>query len=57
MNDNEILETREILLRIPVKFWNTVLEEDGDRMNWSCKGLRSIILKQGGKKHYSYKNT
>jgi len=33
MNDNEILETREILLRIPVKFWNTVLEEDGDRMN------------------------
>jgi len=34
-----------------------VLEKDGDQMNVSCKGLRSIILKQGGKKHPSYSNT
>jgi len=33
MNDIEILETRKILLGLPEKFQNVVLEKDGDKMN------------------------
>jgi len=33
MNDNESLGTKEILLGIFGKFWNAVLEKDGDQMN------------------------
>jgi hypothetical protein len=41
------LDTSESRSEIPGKFWNVVLEKDGDQLDWSCKKWRSIIHSQG----------
>ena len=35
---------------IPGKFWNVMLEKDGDQLAWSCEKW-SITINQGRKKH------
>jgi len=48
----DILESR---WEIPLKFWNVVLEKEGeDQLDWSCEKWTSITKSHGGKKLPTY---
>jgi hypothetical protein len=36
------VDTTEIRSEMPGKFWNVVLDKDGDQLNWSCEKWKSI---------------
>ena len=39
----------------PGKFWNVVLEKDGeDQLDWSCEKWRSVTESQGGEEYRTY---
>ena len=45
-------DTTESKSKIPWKFWNVVLEKDGeDQLDRSCEKLRTITKSQGGEEY------
>jgi hypothetical protein len=41
------VDTSERRSEIPGKFWNLVLEKDGNQLDWSCEKWRSVTKSQG----------
>jgi hypothetical protein len=49
------LNTSESRSKIPGKFWNVVLEKDGeDQLDWSRDKWSSITQGQGGEEYLTY---
>ena len=49
------LDTSETRKQIPEKFWNVVLEKDGeDQLDQSCEKCRSVTVSQDGEEYYTY---
>jgi hypothetical protein len=52
------LDTSESRSKIPGKFWNVVLEKDGeDQLDWSCEKWRSITESQRGEEYPTHSET
>jgi hypothetical protein len=49
------MDIKESRSEVPWKFWNVVLEENGEsKLNRSCEKRRNITKSKGGKEHPTY---
>jgi hypothetical protein len=48
------LDISESRSGIPLKFWNVMLEKDGDQLDQSCEKWRSITRSQGKEEYRTH---